>query len=92
MRPPRKAEQGQHGREQSRLDVNSPGLATKLALQDFVVNGFFSGIQIARTSRRQGDSGFFPGLEESKASHPEREKETDSPCPGGAGRDHPQSD
>ena len=72
--------------------MNSPGLATEFCLQRLVYYRFVTPVQVARAARRQDDSGLFPGLEESKAPHPEREEKADPPRPGGAGRDHPESD
>ena len=72
--------------------MDSPCLATEFCLQRLVYYRFVTPVQVARAARRQDDSGLFPGLEESKAPHPEREEKADPPCPGGAGRDHSQSD
>ena len=86
------AKQGQHGRDQDRLDVDPPRLATELTSRGFVVDELFSLVQIARTSRREDDSRIHPGLEDAQGSEPEGEEEADPPPAVGAGEDQPESD
>lgn len=59
-------------------------------LHDFVFDGFFFAIQVARTSRRENHSRIRPGLEDTEGSHPERNKEGEPPRPRGANQNHCQ--
>jgi len=68
--------------------VYSAGLAAKLCPLSRVGDGFWSGVHVALTARRELHSGLVPGLEETEHRDIERGDQDQSPGTGNAARDH----
>jgi len=76
----------QGDRRQGRLKLDLTRLAAHLSQDRCILDGLFTAIHIARTSRRQPDSGSFAGLENARHAHPQRQKQGQSPPHGDAGQ------